>query len=342
MKRAAKFIVLLICLVVVVVCLGATYNAVALRLLQKAHPVPGAFYTVAGHSMHLYCTGTGSPTVVLEAGLGDDWIYWQKVQPEIAKTTRICSYDRAGLGWSEPQSPPQDAEVISSHLHSLLLAAHEHGPFVLVGASAGGFYVRQYISKFSRDVAGIVLVDSSVPEQLTVFPGRMDTPENRRKRHHDANRQWVRELTGYARFTGHCKGDVEKGLEDYATLVAAETCRPSFTTAWLPEYDGFWASADEAARANCCGDIPLLVISQDPDRPKDGWDAQSIAQQPVWSQLQENLKRLSPHSRRIIARLSGHHVMIDRPDVVITGIQQIVMDVRTLKADPQERTTIQQ
>lgn len=342
MKRVTKPAELIIFTAVVVVGVGALYNILTLHHLRQAHPVPGAFHTIDGHSMHLYCTGTGSPTVVLEAGLGGDWIYWQKVQPEIAKTTRICSYDRAGLGWSEPQPPPQDAGVVSSHLHSLLQAAHEQGPFILVGASAGGFYVRQYVSNFPADVAGIVLVDSSVPEQLTVFPGRMDTPENRRKRHRDANWQWVREVTGYARLTGHCKGDVEKGLESYAPLVSAETCRPDFTTAWLPEYDDFWASADEATRAPCCGDVPLLVISQDPDRPKDGWDTQSIAQQPMWSQLQDNLKRLSPHGRRIIAKLSGHHVMIDRPDVVISGIQQVIADVRQHEPDPQDGTTIRQ
>lgn len=342
MNRALKFILILLCLAAIFALFGVAYNTWALHRLQASHPVPGAFLTVAGHRMHLFCSGTGLPTVVLEAGLGDDWIYWQKVQPEIAKTTRICSYDRAGLGWSEPQSPPQNAETISSRLHALLQAAHEHGPYILVGASAGGFYVRQYFSKFPEDVAGVVLVDSSVPEQLTVFPGRMDTAANRKKRHHDASWQWVREFTGYARLTGHCKGDVEKGLESYAPLVAAETCRPSFTTAWLPEYDAFWASAAEASRAHCCGDAPLLIISQDPDRPKNGWDAQSIAQQPMWSQLQDNLKRLSPHSRRIIAGLSGHHVMIDRPDVVISGIQQVVTDVRQHQPDPREGTTIRQ
>lgn len=342
MKRPGRIAVLVTAAAAICVCFGAAYNSLALRRLRQAHPVPGAFYAVSGHRMHLYCIGTGSPTVVLEAGLGDDWVYWQKVQPEIAKITRVCSYDRAGLGWSEPQSPPQDAQIISSHLHSLLQAAHEAGPFIFVGASAGGFYVRQYFSNFPADIAGLVLVDSSVPEQLTVFPGRMDTSANRHKRHRDANWQWLREVTGYARITGHCQGDVETGLESYAPFVEAETCRPSYTTAWLPEYDGFWISADETSRANCCGDVPLFIISQDPDRPKNGWDAQSIAQQPMWSQLQDNLKRLSPHSRRIIAKLSGHHVMIDRPDVVIDGIQQVITDIRRHEFDPQDGTTIHQ
>ena len=342
MSRLAKPALNLIVILGACACLGAIYNLIALHRLRAAHPAPGAFYDVAGHSMHLYCIGAGSPTLVLEAGLGDDWIYWQKVQPRLAETTRVCSYDRAGLGWSAPQPPPQDAQVISSNLHSLLMAAHERGPLILVGASAGGFYTRQYFSNFREDVAGVVLVDSSVPEQLTVFPGRMDTVEKRNKRHRNARLQWLREISGYARITGQCKGEVEKGQESYAPFVAAETCRPGFSTAWLPEYDSFWHSADEAAQSKCCGDVPLLVISQDPDRSKVGWDAQSISQQPMWSQLQENLKRLSLHSRRIIAVSSGHHVMIDRPDVVISGIQQMIMDLRQHRPDPQDGTTIRQ
>jgi pimeloyl-ACP methyl ester carboxylesterase len=320
-------------------CVGAIYNTIALRNLRTAHPAPGDFYQVDGYTMHLYCIGTGSPTVVLESGLGGDWIYWQKVQPEVGKSTRVCSYDRAGLGWSTPQPPPRDAEVISSQLHSLLKTANQHGPFLLVGASAGGFYVRQYVSSFPADVAGVVFVDSSVPEQLTAFPGRMDTEEKRRRRHWDATLQLLKEFSGYARVSGHCKGEVEDGMQSYSVFVAAESCRPNFTTAWLPEYDDFWRSAEEASRARCCGDVPLLVISQDPDRPKVGWDAQRIAQQPKWSSLQENLKLLSPHSRRIIAKSSGHHVAVDRPDVVITGIQNMVMLLRNHVADSGEGTT---
>lgn len=339
LKRFARFVLWFLLIVAACVCVGAIYNTIALRNLRTAHPAPGDFYQVDGYTIHLYCIGTGSPTVVLESGLGGDWIYWQKVQPEVGKSTRVCSYDRAGLGWSTPQPPPRDAEVISSQLHSLLKTGNEHGPFLLVGASAGGFYVRQYFSSFPADVAGVVFLDSSVPEQLTAFPGRMDTDEKRRRRHWDATLQLLKEFSGYARVSGHCKGEVEDGMQSYSVFAAAESCRPNFTAAWLPEYDDFWRSAEEASRARCCGDVPLLVISQDPDRPKVGWDAQRIAQQPKWSSLQENLKLLSPHSRRIIAKSSGHHVAVDRPDVVITGIQNMVMLLRNNVADSGEGTT---
>jgi pimeloyl-ACP methyl ester carboxylesterase len=150
----------------------------------------------------------------------------------------------------------------------------------------------------------------------------------------------VKQSTGWARLRGECKGDVYPGLQAYSGFAGAEACRPAYARAGLAEWDEFWHSADEAAQARCCGDIPLLIISQDPDRPKSGWDAQSIAAQPIWNQLQESLKTLSPQSRRIIARGSGHHVMIDRPDVVISGIREVVTDVREHRFDPAKGTTV--
>ena len=110
-------------------------------------------------------------------------------------------------------------------------------------------------------------------------------------------------------------------------LATAEACRPSFAASWLGEWDDFWRSGDEAAHAPCCGNLPLLVISQDPDRPKPGWDARSLAANPIWAGLQENLKKLSPRSRRIIARNSGHHIMTDRPDVIINNVREVVLNL---------------
>src|SRR5882724_4911865 len=128
---------------VFVVCVAASssFNLLYLRHQKTRYPVPGKFYQVYGKTMHIYCAGLGSPTVVIEPGIGGDWLDWQRVQPELAKTTRVCSYDRAGLGWSEGQSGPRDAVNIASQLHTLLQQAGEQGPFVLLGASAGGFYV---------------------------------------------------------------------------------------------------------------------------------------------------------------------------------------------------------
>jgi pimeloyl-ACP methyl ester carboxylesterase len=128
-------------------------------------------------------------------------------------------------------------------------------------------------------------------------------------------------------------------LEAYADYARANACR-SYPTSALGEWTSFWDAGDQAARARCCGTLPVLVISQDPDRPKPGWTADAIAAQPIWNALQEELKKLSPNSRRIIARNSAHHVMIDRPDVVVAGIQSIVQQIRTGVADPQIGSTV--
>jgi pimeloyl-ACP methyl ester carboxylesterase len=318
----------------------ALYNLAAGSVLQHRYPPPGRIYKVNGYGMHLYCTGTGAPTVIVEAGLGNDFISWQKVQPEVAKFARICTYDRAGLGWSEDQPGPHDAEHIARQLHALLTTAGENAPFVLVGASAGGFYARQFVSEYPRQVAGMVFSDSSVPDQVRDMPTGGWTAEKARQIHHDNMWDLIKQSTGWARLRGECKGDVEQGLDAWRNLARAGACRPAYARAGLAEWDEFWHSADQAAQAHCCGAIPLVVVSQDPDRPKAGWDAQSIAGQLIWNRLQESLKALSPQSRRIIARGSRHHVMIDRPDVVIGAICQVISDVREHKTDPATGTTV--
>ena len=152
---------------------------------------------------------------------------------------------------------------------------------------------------------------------MEALPYGKDSPAKREQRHRDARWEWLKTVSGWFRLTGQCKGEVENGLEAYIDFATAEACRPRFATSYLGEWDDFWRSAAEAGQARCCSDVPLLVISQDPDRPKPGWDAQSLAANPIWARLQENVKRLSPRSRRIIARGSGHHVMIDRPGFVV-------------------------
>ena len=116
----------------------AAWNQIAHAFYAWRATPPGQMYLINGHRMHLYCTGAGSPTVVLEGGLGDTWIGWQRVQPALSSVTRVCSYDRAGLGFSDPQKAPRDARQISEQLHQVLKAAGVIRPLILVGQSAGG------------------------------------------------------------------------------------------------------------------------------------------------------------------------------------------------------------
>ena len=153
--------------------IGAAYQTISTQMDKRAYLPPGQMIDVGGYKMHLYCTGAngdGSPTVILEQGLGGISSGWALVQPEVAKVTRVCSYDRAGMGWSDSGSEPRDAQHIAQELHTLLRNANIPGPYVLVGWSFGGLYVREYTGQYPDEVVGLILLDSSHPDQWTSTP----------------------------------------------------------------------------------------------------------------------------------------------------------------------------
>ncbi|HEY6749286.1 MAG TPA: alpha/beta hydrolase [Mycobacteriales bacterium] len=134
------------------------------------HPMPGVAYDVGGHRLHLDCTGSGGPTVVLENGLGETSPLWSRITAPVGRDTRICAYDRAGQGWSGDAPRPQDGARAAADLHTLLAAADEPGPYVLVGHSTGGAYALTYMARYPAEVAGMVLLDSAGPNQFTALP----------------------------------------------------------------------------------------------------------------------------------------------------------------------------
>lgn len=144
---------------------GAIYQAFGTQIYRRIYPPPGELVDVGGHSLHINCVGEGSPTVILESGSGATSVDWANIQPEVADSTRVCAYDRAGSGWSEPGPGPGDPQQIARELHTLLGNARIDGPYVLVGHSFGGLYIRMYADLYPNEVEGMVLVDSSHPEQ---------------------------------------------------------------------------------------------------------------------------------------------------------------------------------
>lgn len=137
---------------------------------RHAYPAPGRLYDVGGHRLHLNCSGSGGPTVVLENGLGETSPSWTRITAEVSRTVRVCAYDRAGQGWSDDAAGPQDGLAVAADLHTLLERAGEAGPYVLVGHSAGGTYVMTYAAQYPDEVAGMVLLDSMSPYQFTALP----------------------------------------------------------------------------------------------------------------------------------------------------------------------------
>src|SRR5919107_672799 len=178
MRRIGMALLGLVVVLLVLAVLGAIYQAIATELAERAYPPPGEMVDVGGYSLHINCVGQGSPTVVLDAGSGGFSAQWVRVQREVSDTTRVCAYDRAGMGWSERGPDPRDAKRISSELHTLLGKAGIEGPYVLVGHSYGGLYMQTYAARYPDEVAGVALVDSSTePDQFSQRPETRDSHE---------------------------------------------------------------------------------------------------------------------------------------------------------------------
>jgi pimeloyl-ACP methyl ester carboxylesterase len=328
-----RFIALTAFVCVLVVIGLALWNVSVVRWEQAHIVVPGSFYRIEGRQMHLYCVGSGSPTIVIEAGIGADWLGWQIVQPRLANLTRVCTYDRAGLGWSEPQARPRDAEAVVRQLHALLDEAKVRRPMVLVGHSGGGFFVREYAREFPAEVAGVVLVDSTSPQQIDELPGfRAGYEADKRSMSRDLWIDRLRVSSGLERLLGNCHDTPGKGLGGFANLFNAKTCRPEYVDTDFGEYRDFETSAHEAARLTTLGNKPLLVLSRDPATINPGMTSNGIAGLKIWDKEQELLKSLSPESWRLIARGSGHKIYQDRPDVVC---QEITRMIEFLRGGPQ-------
>jgi pimeloyl-ACP methyl ester carboxylesterase len=311
------------------------WNLAVTKWQHANNPVFGAFYSVEGRQMHLYCSGAGSPTVVIEAGLGSDWLGWQVVQPNLSRVTRVCTYDRSGLGWSEPRSGPRDAETIARQLHALLDVGGVERPMVLTGHSAGGLYVREYARQFPAEIAGLVLVDSSSPRQLDELPGsrasyEADKRNAARELWHDRLVVW----SGWERLMDRCRQTPGKGLEHLAGQYDAQACRPTFVDGELGEYMDFETAARQAGRLSSLGNVPLLILSADTNIHDKSMNADAIARLPVWNREQEASKLLSPLSWRVIARGSGHKIYQDRPELVLAQISSLIGYLRGGQAPP--------
>jgi pimeloyl-ACP methyl ester carboxylesterase len=318
----------IVLLIVAGVSAAAAYNFWAVRHYQALYPAPGKLYSVDGHRMHLYCTGAGSPTIVLEAGLGNDFRIWDLVQPELSTLTRVCSYDRAGVGWSDPRPGPRDSNSIAEQLHGLLLAAGIKEPVVLMGHSIAGLHLREYASKYPGEVVGMVLVDPTTPGQFDRMPPVM------REQLHKSEQQlaWLRPLVplGIVRLAGQCGATPPAGLGGHKDWYLGDNnCSPSFLPTILSEMDGIEASSQEVAKTGTFGDMQILIFSQDPAVKQPGISEDLRARvSTVWYALHEELKGISSRARRIVAKGSTHYVQIDRPDLLNREVPLFIRQIR--------------
>ena len=319
---------LLIAVVVAVLFAGFLYENISETRERRFHPMPGQLVDIGGYKLHIDCTGQGSPTVILDAGMGDSFLSWHKVQPEIAKFTRVCSYDRAGLGYSDSSPRPRTTRVFVDELHRLLQHAGITGPVVLVGHSMGGFDVRLYASLYRNEVAGLVLVDSSHPEQQKRLPPAIN----------DLDATWLREQEffeftmpfGIPRLMGFCGND---------DAIRAADCNFHTARESVEELKAISQSAAETANSGSLGDIPLVVLSHDPDIPQPDLPEDLVKPtNDAWQQMQEELAHLSTRGKQVIAKNSSHYIQLDRPDLVVAAVRSVVDQARqALQPPPPKR-----
>jgi pimeloyl-ACP methyl ester carboxylesterase len=305
-------------LMILGIALGSLYQGASLLRERRAHPMPGQLVDVGGYKMHIYCTGQGSPAVVLDSGLGDSFISWEDVQPGIAKFVRVCSYDRAGMGYSQSSPRPRNSAVFAEELHKLLQNARIESPYILVGHSMGAYDIRLYASQFKDEVAGIVFVDGCHPDQLQRFPAGLNA----------MNPGWIREGEllefttpfGIPRLLGYCGNDAALRATECTFNDARENAIERMT---------FRENAALAKGTTLSSGLPVIVLSHDPtlhdsSLPPDV-DRETNS---AWEKMQEELNHLSTNSELIVAKRSGHYIQHDRPDIVVGGIRQIVDRVR--------------
>lgn len=295
--------------------LGTWYESVAEAADVQAYPPPGQLVDVGGYHLHINCVGSGRPTVVIDAGLGDWSAFWSSwVQPEAARTTRICTYDRAGLGWSEPGPLPRTAERFAQELHTLLHTARVPGPYVLVGHSLGGLSIRVFAHAYPTDVAGVVLIESMHPRQARSTPSALPPQATA-----PASELSIFTLPARVGLLRLLAGplDLKSGLSpEVGNAYVASWVRPRFIQTMLDESKGMGASLAQAGTVTSFGAVPLIVLSRGQNQRQD------------WQAMQADLLHLSATSQQLIADRSGHNIELDQPEAAVGAIEKMVAQVR--------------
>jgi pimeloyl-ACP methyl ester carboxylesterase len=283
--------------------------ALATDVLESRYPPPGKMIAVDGHKMHIYCVGDGAPTVVLEPGMGTDWVQWRPVSSKLSTVTRVCVYDRAGYAWSDPGPTPRSALRIATELHELLSKASVPGPYLLIAHSFGGYIARMYAARFPDSLSGIVMVDSLQEED-----GHAPNPKppagfgfrglvsllppigsDRLKRLYQGSRALPASLK-----------DAPVAYQ-YRFLMASPLRQ---LKAERNEFESLPLTEEEVRAARFPPELPLVVITAGADEKH-------------WAR-QTRLARLSLSGKQVIAASSGHSVELFQPDLIVDAVEQML------------------
>ena len=307
-----------ISIVVISLIAGRIYQNVAESRDLERYPPPGEMIDVDGHLMHINCIGEGSPTLILELGVGSASFSWYDIHNQLSEITRTCAYDRAGLGYSDSTSQPKRATDVAERLHRLLRNAGIDDELVLVGWSAGGVYVRELYRRYPERVVGMLLVDSSHEQQARRLPresgGGADPALNIAK--HLAP-------FGLVRLSGLLEQRVASSrASDEAKAYLRVTYHLSHSLETVSqESDAFNFDINADQPPSTLGDLPLIVL------------AAGETERETRTQLQRELAALSTNSELIVAGDSGHNMHADQPQLVIDAVTELVLLAQSMRAN---------
>jgi pimeloyl-ACP methyl ester carboxylesterase len=313
-------------LVIVLLFAGVVFQFVMTRIDARRYPAPGEMVEVGGYSLHLYCMGAeaGTPTVVMDSGLGGTVLDWQLVQPELAKSMHVCTYDRAGMGWSDPGTQPRTSKRIVRELHALLGNAGVEGPYVLVGHSFGGTNMQVYASQYPDEVAGMVLVDSALEDEEAVTFTKSLQPSPL--------------LLKFLATIGATRVPYTLGAEtpsltspELEDEQAAISSHRKHIFAIADETSSLEESfAENRAHPMSLGNKPLMVLTAGSVQTEGTGLSPEQADQldKLHSESQAALTRRSENARQIIAEDSGHYIQVEQPALVIDAVRHVVEATR--------------
>src|SRR5215210_7869465 len=314
-SRAARWLLYPVLAMLMVAAVGGGYETARESLDARIYPMPGQLVDVGGHRMHIYCTGSGSPTVILEPGQGGASSDLGWVAPAVARDSTVCVYDRAGRGWSDPADGPQDAARIASDLHTLLERAQVPGPYVLAGHSSGGLYVQTFAATYPDQVAGLVLLDSTAPKHGPALPTRTES--------YDV----LGRVSAVFSAVAHLGAGRLIAQSSYDTLpphflgeARANASTAPFLASLIEESDAANTSMQQAAALTDLDGKPLVVLTADTGNAAG------------WEQAQDKMATLSTNSSHRVAKDTTHASLLhDETDsgAASQAIHDVVVAVRT-------------
>jgi pimeloyl-ACP methyl ester carboxylesterase len=276
--------------------------------------------------------------VVLESGLGGFSFDWSFVRDDISEHVRVCTYDRAGYGWSDPVDSPQSSAEVAADLNDLLEGAGEPGPYLLVGHSAGGLYVRAFASLFPDEVAGMVLLDSSHENQGLRLTALAPVEEQQLGQFEMCS---MFSPFGLMRVLGAHDGSLPGDLpltDDEVEAWRGHLYGNAFCGVMAREFEALMAETRQTQPPRSMGDTPLVVMTRDiaADEVQEGSgiDAETLEDTgEIALELQRDLARLSTNSTHRIVADSGHYIHWDQPEVVVDAVVETVASIRERTID---------